>query len=397
MDNMLNPFSPGAGTPPPDLAGREKILEAAQILLGRTLKQKPEKSLFITGLRGVGKTVLLNTIHEQADTLGYKTSMIEIAEQKNFAEQLIPEIRRILLELNAKAKAIDVVNRSLRVLRSFINSIKITIDNNTFGIDIEPELGSADSGILELDLTALFVSIGKAAKENHVGIALIFDEVQYLHNNELAALVAAMHKMQQLQLPVVIVGAGLPTLYGILGDAKSYSERLFSFPAIGPLSQKESIDAIQNPIIKEGESITAEALQKIYAITQGYPYFIQEWGYQSWNIAQKSPITEQDVLQATHLAEKRLDENFFQVRFHRLTPKEKRYLRTMAGLGAEPQRSSDIALAMDVKSSALGTIRENLIRKGMIYSPKYGYVAFTVPLFDDFMCRIMANLQDVFE
>ncbi len=332
-----------------------------------------------------------------AEELGYTTAMIEIAEQKSLAEQLIPEIRRMLLEISTKAKASDVIKKSLAVLRSFINSIKITVDNNAFGIDIEPEVGAADSGDLELDLTALFISIGKAAKENETGIALILDEVQYLNSNELAALVAAMHKMQQLQLPVVLIGAGLPTLYGILGDAKSYSERLFSFPPIGPLSEDESFRALKNPITSEGESITHEALSKIYEITQGYPYFIQEWGYQSWNIAQDSPIGVQDVIKATQLSEQRLDDNFFKVRFHRLTPKEKQYLRAMASLGADSQRSADIANVMEVKISALGTIRENLIKKGMIYSPKYGYVAFTVPLFDEFMCRAIPSMHSIIE
>lgn len=393
MDKISNPFSPGAGTPPPSLAGRDNILESAEVLFGRILKGRSEKSLFLTGLRGVGKTVLLNEIKKRALKRGYLTAMIEVAEQKTLADQLIPEVRRILFELNDKAKAADIVRKSLGVLRSFINAVKVTVDGNTYGIDIDPEFGSADSGDLEIDLTALFIAIGNAAKENATGIAFILDEVQYLHKNELAALIAAMHKMQQEQLPVVIVGAGLPTLHGLLGSAKSYAERLFNFPQIGPLSEDESIKAIQEPIEQEGAHITPEALEKIFIMTQGYPYFLQEWGYQSWNTATASPIDVLAVEEASQQSEMRLDVNFFKVRFDRLTRKEKEYLRAMAELGPEQQRTSDIAAVLGApKVSSFGSIRDSLIKKGMIYSPEYGHLAFTVPLFDKFMLRTMPQL-----
>lgn len=387
MDRITNPFSPGAGAPPPELAGRAAILEQAHVLLGRVKARRPEKSLLMTGLRGVGKTVLLNEMERMALKEGYRTIFIEAHEDKSLALLLIPQLRRLLFELNRLAGAGEKVRRGLAVLKSFISGIRISAEGYEFGLDIDSEQGAADSGDLEIDMPNLFQAVAEAASERSTSIAILIDEIQYLRPPELSALIMAMHKMQQQQLPLVLAGAGLPILPGLAGESKSYAERLFSFPDIGPLSAIDSISAIKEPIASAGETIEEAALQAIFHLTKGYPYFLQEWGYQAWNQAEKSPITAAVVNNTISLVEQRLDENFFRVRFNRLTPREKTYLRAMAELGAGPNRTAEIAETLGVKINTLGPIRASLIKKGMIYSPAHGDMAFTVPLFDEFMKR----------
>jgi len=387
MDRIANPFSPGTGAPPPELAGREAILEQAHVLFGRIKARRPEKSLLMTGLRGVGKTVLLNEMERMALKEGYRTIFIEAHEDKSLALLLIPQLRRLLFELNRLAGAGEKVRRGLAVLKSFISGIRISAEGYEFGLDIDSEQGAADSGDLEIDMPNLFQAVAEAASERSTSIAILIDEIQYLRPPELSALIMAMHKMQQQQLPLVLAGAGLPTLPGLAGESKSYAERLFSFPDIGPLSAIDSISAIKEPIESAGETIEEAALQAIFHLTKGYPYFLQEWGYQAWNQADKSPITAVVVNNTISLVEQRLDENFFRVRFNRLTPREKTYLRAMAELGAGPNRTAEIAETLGVKINTLGPIRASLIKKGMIYSPAHGDMAFTVPLFDEFMKR----------
>lgn len=389
MDPIKNPFSPGAGSPPPELVGRAGILEQARVLLGRVKERRPEKSILLTGLRGVGKTVLLNEIDRLAAKAGYRTVVVEAHEDKSLAALLVPPLRKLLFELDRVAGAGDKAKRGLAVLKSFMNGVKVTMGGVEVGLDIDPEKGAADSGDLESDLPNLFVAVAEAAEERHLPIALLMDELQYFNSKELSALIMAMHKMQQRQLPMVLLGAGLPILPGLAGESKSYAERLFSFPDIGALSEPDAIKALQDPTKLMGVDFERDALKEIYRLTQGYPYFLQEWGYQSWNRAAASPITLKVVQDATATVIKRLDENFFRVRFDRLTPGEKLFLRAMAGLGSGAHRSSDIADALGVKINSLGPRRANLIRKGMIYSPAHGDMAFTVPLFDEFMLRAM--------
>ena len=389
MDPIKNPFSPGAGSPPPELVGRAGILEQARVLLGRAKEKRPEKSILLTGLRGVGKTVLLNEIDRLAAKAGYRTVVVEAHEDKSLAALLVPPLRKLLYELDRVAGAGDKAKRGLAVLKSFMNGVKVTMGGVEVGLDIDPEKGAADSGDLESDLPNLFVAVAEAAEERHLPIALLMDELQYFNSKELSALIMAMHKMQQRQLPMVLLGAGLPILPGLAGESKSYAERLFSFPDIGALSEPDAIKALQDPTKLMGVDFERDALKEIYRLTQGYPYFLQEWGYQSWNRAAASPITLKVVQEATATVIKRLDENFFRVRFDRLTPGEKLFLRAMAGLGSGAHRSSDIADALGVKINSLGPRRANLIRKGMIYSPAHGDMAFTVPLFDEFMLRAM--------
>ncbi|MCX6177993.1 MAG: ATP-binding protein [Chlorobiales bacterium] len=393
MDKIRNPFSPGAGAPPPELAGRDGVLEQAAVLFGRVLKKRPEKSLIMTGLRGVGKTVLLNEMERMALQAGYRTIFIEASEQKPLVVLLVSQLRSLLYELDRIAGAGNKVRRGLAVLKSFVGGIKVSFGDVELGLDIEPEKGSADSGDLEADLPSLFIAVGEAAEERQCAVAIFIDEIQYFSSGELNALIMAMHKMQQRQLPLVLVGAGLPILPGLAGNAKSYAERLFSFPDIGPLQEEDAAKALQDPVRAEGVAFEPAALQEIYRMTKGYPYFLQEWGYQAWNQSESSPITLHLVQETTKPVVIRLDENFFRVRFDRLTDGEKKYLRAMAELGQGPYHTTDISGMLGVESStALSPVRSKLIKKGMIYSPSHGLLNFTVPLFDEFMRRAIPDL-----
>lgn len=393
MDAIKNPFSPGAGSPPPELVGRAGILEQARILLCRTKEKRPEKSILLTGLRGVGKTVLLNEIDRLALATGYRTVVVEAHEDKSLAALLVPPLRRLLYDLDRVAGAGDKAKRGLAVLKGFINGVKLSLGDLEIGLDIDPEKGAADSGDLESDLPALLVAVAEAAQERRTPVALLIDELQYFSQKELSALIMALHKMQQQRLPLVLLGAGLPILPGLAGESKSYAERLFSFPDIGALSEADALRALQDPTRASGVDFDTAAAEQIFRLTQGYPYFLQEWGYQSWNRAERSPITQRVVKAATPVVIQRLDQNFFRVRFDRLTPGEKRFLRAMAGLGPGAHRSGDIADALGVKINGLGPVRAKLIQKGMIYSPAHGDMAFTVPLFDEFMRRAMPEME----
>lgn len=387
MDPIKNPFSPGAGSPPPELVGRDPILNQARILLGRIKAKRPEKSLLLTGLRGVGKTVLLNEIERLAKADGYRTISIEAHEDKPLGPLIAPYLRTLLYDLNRVAGAGEKVKRGLAVLRSFVSGLKLTYGDVSLGLDIEPEKGTADSGDLEIDLPNLFVAVAEAAEERGSVVAVFIDELQYFNQKELAALIMAMHKVQQKQLPLVLLGAGLPILPGLAGESKSYAERLFSFPDIGALSEDDTAKALQEPARAAEISFDLKALKEVFRRTKGYPYFLQEWGYQAWNLATSSPISLKDIKLATTTVMPRLDNNFFRVRFDRLTPSEKNFLRAMAELGPGAHRTGDIADILRVKVTSLGPVRAKLIRKGMVFSPAHGDMAFTVPLFDQFMRR----------
>ncbi len=393
MNPINNPFSPGAGAPPPELVGRAPLLEQARILLGRVKQKRSEKSLLLTGLRGVGKTVLLNDIERMAKAEGYQTLLLEAHEEKPLGELIYPALRGLLFELDRIKGAGDKVKRGLAVLRSFIGSIKLTVNDVALGLDIEPAKGTADSGDLEVDLPNLFVAIAEAALERQTAVAILIDEIQYLSQKELGALIMAMHKMQQKQLPLVLLAAGLPVLPGMAGESKSYAERLFNYPEIGALSEADASMALRDPARHVGVEFDDDALREVFRLTHGYPYFIQEWGYQSWNMAEASPITLEIVLNATTEVTRRLDKNFFRVRYDRLTPGEKNFLRAMAHLGPGSHRTGDIAAVLKMTVKGMGPVRSKLIKKGMIYSPAHGDMAFTVPLFDEFMIRAIPEFE----
>jgi len=389
MDPVKNPYAPGAGTQPPELAGRDELRETVRIAIERVRAGRPTKSILMVGLRGVGKTVLLDRLRDDAEAAGIQTLRVEAPESRSLPAILAPQLRQALLRLSRNEQAKEFAQRALRGLAGFAKALKLKYQDIEVGFDFEPEPGLADNGDLEHDLQALLEVAGTAAKQAGTALAMFVDELQYVAEEELAALVTALHRTAQRNLPVVLVGAGLPQLPGRMGRAKSYAERLFDFPQIGPLSPEAARLAITKPAIDQGVRIDADALDQIIEETRGYPYFLQEWGKHAWDAATASPITLRDVTLATVSAIAALDESFFRVRFDRLTPLEKKYLRAMAELGPGPHRSGDIAEKLGREVTSFGPTRGQLIAKGMIWSPSHGDTAFTVPLFDAFMKRIM--------
>ena len=389
MDPITNPYSPGAGSPPPELAGRDDLREQVRISIARLKISKPSKSVIMVGLRGVGKTVLLDQMRRDAVTTGVLSVRIEAPENRSLPALLAPQLRQALLRLNNIESAKDMARKGLRALAGFARALKFKYSDIEVGIDFDPEPGLADNGQLEGDLASLLEQIGLAAQSANTAVVLFIDELQYVKEEQLAALISALHTCAQSSLPVTVVGAGLPQLRGMAGAAKSYAERLFDFPMIGALPDPSAELAIVKPAHQQGVEFEPEAVHAIISKTHGYPYFLQEWGKHAWDVAKASPITANDVLLASTTAIAALDESFFRVRFDRLTPAEKTYLRAMADLGPSPHRSGDIADRLHRSSQSLGPCRSSLIGKGMIWSPNYGDTAFTVPLFDEFMKRIM--------
>lgn len=345
----------------------------------------------MVGLRGVGKTVLLDQMRLDAEGAGVHAVRLEAPEGRSLPAMLAPELSVALLRLSKVEKAKALAHRALRGLAGFASALKVTFNDIEVGLDFEPEPGLADNGNLELDLAALFVEVGTAAKAAETVLVIFIDELQYVPEEQLAALISALHRCAQRRLPISMVGAGLPQLRGRAGRAKSYAERLFDYPEIGPLPMQAAVQALVKPARALGVEFEPVAVEEIVAQTRGYPYFLQEWGKRAWETAAASPITLDVVRLSSQEAVAALDESFFRVRFDRLTPMEKRYLRAMAELGSGPHRSGDISEALGRKVTALAPLRNALIAKGMIWSPNHGDTAFTVPLFDEFMKRIMPS------
>jgi hypothetical protein len=392
MDPRRNPFAPGAGSRPPELAGRETVLENVSIALDRIRNGRHAQSAILTGLRGVGKTVLLNEMRRTAEGEGIVTVPIEAPEGQSLPAMLVPALRTALLKLDRGQAAMTLAKRGLGALARFVKAFKLSYGELEASINLG-EIGIADNGDLESDLIDLIDLAGAAAGERGTALVLFIDELQYVQERELAALITALHRARQNDRPITLVAAGLPQLAGQMGKAKSYAERLFLFTSIGPLDNEAATSAIVHPIEAEECSIESAAIAKILDVTQGYPYFLQEWGKQCWDAADQCPITANDVDLAYPTAIAALDDSFFRVRFDRLTPSEKRYLRAMADLGAGPYNSTAIAEYLDRKPSSFGPVRASLVAKGMIYTPGYGQSAFTVPLFDAFMRRTMPVME----
>ncbi len=390
MDAFKNPFAPGAGTQPPELAGRDRVLNDAEIALERTRARVAARSEILVGLRGVGKTVLLNRIREMATERGFATALVEARERAALPEILIPVLRKLLLRFDSSAALREKTKFGLRVLKSFMERFRAKISLAELGeieLGVEAERGMADSGDLQSDLTDVLVTVAEAASESNTQICLLIDELQYLNEQELSALIMALHQINQRSLPLLMIGAGLPLILGLTGRSKSYAERLFAFPPIGPLEFEAVHRALAVPAATQNIHFTEEALERIYGSTKGYPYFVQQWGYEVWNVAAQSPITAEDVERATINAIRQLDDSFFRVRFDRLTKREKDFLFAMVHVGGQQQRSGDIADRLGAKVSSIGPLRSSLIAKGMIYSPAHGDNTFTVPLFDGFLKR----------
>lgn len=393
MDPILNPYAPGAGTPPPELAGRDKIREQARIATERIRRGRPAKSILMVGLRGVGKTVLLDQICDDAESSGFYTVRIEAPEGRSLPALIAPQLRLVLLKLSRVDRAKELAERGLRALAGFAEALKVKYHDIEVGLDFEPEPGLADNGDLEQDLPTLLEAVGAAAQSAGVAVVMFVDEMQYVEEEQLAILISALHRCAQRKLPITLIGAGLPQLRGRIGKAKSYAERLFEFPNVGALDDTAAAEAIIKPAQEESVEIDTDAVAEITRQTQGYPYFLQEWGKHAWDCAEESPITLADVNDASNIAIAALDESFFRVRFDRLTPSEKKYLRAMADLGPGPHRSGDIAQRLERNVRSVAPTRNNLIKSGMIWSPNHGDTAFTVPLFDEFMRRIMPGSE----
>jgi AAA ATPase domain len=383
MDPRTNPYAPGAGSRPPELAGRDAITDRASINLDRLRNGLQARSVILYGLRGVGKTVLLNTIVATAESNGFTTVSLEAPEDRPLPQSLIPPLHAALRKLSIGARATDLIAIARRKLASFARTFKVRYEGFDLELDLEPL-----SGDLEYDLGELLAAIGEAARSRGTAVLLSVDELQYVVEPELRALISAFHQISQKQLPVFLIAAGLPQLLGQMGEAKSYAERLFTFEMIGPLDAPAATDALCKPAARSNVFFASEAIDKILNETKGYPYFLQEWGRHCWNQATSSPISASDAQAATSFALTELDQSFFRVRLDRLTPIERRYLRAMAELGPGPHRSGDIAAKLGRNVTSVAPIRSGLIRKGMIFSPNHGDTAFTVPLFDAYIKRI---------
>lgn len=391
MDPRTNPYAPGAGTPPPELAGRDRLLEDAAISLDRIRSGRAAKSLVMVGLRGVGKTVLLNRIFLDAESRGFAPVFLEAPEGRSLPGLISPPLRVALVKLSRGAAARDAAKRALRALGGFVGSMKVRYQDLELGMDLGSEPGVADSGDLDHDLSDLLTVAGRTARKQRTALVLFVDGLQYLEERQLGALITALHRTAQLDLPVTLAGAGLPQVIACAGNARSYAERLLAFREIGPLSPEAAALAVEAPARRQGVSYEPAALSEIIRRTHSYPYFLQEWGKHCWDCANSSPITTADVKMATASAVAELDASFFRVRFDRLTPSQKRYLRAMAELGLGPHRSGEVAAVLKKRVSSVAPIRAALIGKGMIYSPAHGDTAFTVPLFDRYLRRAMPD------
>lgn len=393
MDPRKNPYAPGAGTKPPALVGRDDQIESFDILLERLENGHAEKSMIITGLRGVGKTVLLDVFREKAEDRDWATVEWEVEKNAPFGARMSLQARRVLLQIAPKARWSDRVRKAAAILKSFT----ITVDAEyalTAGLNVEALAGAGDSGILSEDLTDLFVALGEAALEKDTGVIFLLDEIQYLASKELEALIMALHKCARRSLPVTLVGAGLPQIARLVGEAKSYSERLFQFPVIGGLKMDtEARDALVLPAWNLGVEYDPGAVDFVVEYTQGYPYFLQEYGKILWDESSDSPISQRDASEACPLVEVGLDDNFFRVRIERVSAQELRYLYAMAELGSKPQRASDVARKIGRTTEQAGPVRSRLINKGLLYTPGHGLAAFTVPQFDKYMLRKHSNLN----
>jgi hypothetical protein len=387
VDPRANPFTPNAGAPPPALVGRDAELESFEILLERLRRGYAEQSMLVTGLRGVGKTVLLGAFESRALNAGWITVSAEITKNEAFGARMGSLVRRALFQAAPKATWGEKLRRAAGVLRSF--SLTVASDGSvTAGIDVEAVEGLADTGNLGDDLTDLLVALGEAAQDGGTGVAFLVDEVQFLHAAEFEALIAALHRTVQRQLPITFVGAGLPQLPRLAGEAKSYAERLFKFPRLGRLSEAEAEAALTHPASELGVTFEPGAIDAIVAYTEGYPYFVQEYGKFVWDMApEDEPISERVAREAQRAVEAKLDESFFRVRTERTSDLELRYLRAAAELGPGPHPAGDVAAVLGRTSEQLGPTRARLIDKGLIYTTGHGRGDFTVPQFDRYLRR----------
>ena len=394
MQQLINPYTPNAGAQPKAIVGRRDELESFDLQLGRLRDGMTEQSMIITGLRGVGKTVLLSLFREKVLRAGCVAVEMEVSKHSNddFRREIATRMRTALLELSPRARWSDHARHAAAVLSSF--SLKVDPSGSiTAGLGVSPLEGYADHGQIALDLTDLFIAVGEAARSHGSVVVLLVDEIQFLARDQMEALIEALHKTVQRSLPITLVGAGLPQVGVLATDAKSYAERLFKFVPIGNLSHDDCDLALSLPAADVDATWTHEALDLAFTATDGYPYFIQELGYAVWPLAEGPAIAAGDVHDAIPGYLAKLDQSFYRVRLQRATPLQTAYLRAMAELGPEPQRAQDVASLMGRTSTQLGPIRAQLIDLGLLYTPGHGLAAFTVPQFDQYMCRVIPVLE----
>ena len=395
MDPVRNPYSPGAGSPPPALVGRDRELEAFDIAIQRLTLGRSAKSRLLTGLRGVGKTVLLMEFGRIARSHNWVPQQIEATEDLAFVTGIALLVRKALLRLRVRHRVRDGAKRALGVLSAFMIRYQIPDAGINVALEADPASGRADTGVLDEDLAELFIEVGQVARDDGIGVLLMIDEVQYLSQADLAALIIGLHRVSQEQLPFMVAGAGLPSLPGLAGEAKSYAERLFDFPEIGSLTSKDARLALTRPAEAEGVTWTDAALGQAFELTQGYPYFLQEFGKGAWDVAAghddigRADIGAADIDAATPIVVRELDTGFFRARLDRTTDSERNYLRAMASLGPGPHKSSEVAKTLDKTTAQAGTVRDALIKRGLVYSPRWGLLAFTVPMFDQYLTRAL--------
>jgi hypothetical protein len=394
MQALTNPYTPNAGARPQAIVGRDDQLGSFDLLLARIERGRTEQSMIITGLRGVGKTVLLGQFRTKAIERNWVVVELEVSkhDETEFRRDVATRLRAALLELSPKARWTQRFQHAAAVLKSFTIGVDAA-GSWTAGLDVEAAEGFADHANLGMDLTDVFLALGEAAQEKGQGVVLLFDEVQFLSKHQLEGLIEAMHKMVQRSLPLTMVGAGLPQIAELAGDAKSYAERLFKFPGIGDLSPTDAKEALSLPAMEEGATYSDQALEEAFTVTGGYPYFVQELGYAVWTVAAGPQITADDVIAAVPGYEAKLDASFFRVRLDRTTDLQRAYLRAMAQLGSAAQKASDVADVMGRISTNLGPTRAELINMGLLYTPQHGFAAFTVPHFDRFLMRAIPTLE----
>jgi hypothetical protein len=392
VDQRENPYTPNAGARPPLLAGRDEELAAFDLLVARLARGRTQQSMIVTGLRGVGKTVLLGEFRTMAEAHGWVAVEAEITSQTVFPQRMALLARRALLQIAPRARWRERARRAAGVLRSF--TLTVSAEGAwTAGLELDPVEGAADSGLLADDLTDVFVTLGEAARDHDTGVVFLLDEMQFLAAAELEALIAALHKTVQRALPITLAGAGLPLMPRLAGESKSYAERLFTFPVIGRLSDEEATKALVGPAEEAGATFKRAAAAAIVAYAEGYPYFIQEYGRAAWDASPSPQIGRRVVEEVRGLVEAKLDAGFFRVRAERAAPHELRYLRAMASLGPGPCKASEVAAVLGVSSARVAPTRSRLIEKGLLYTPSYGLAAFTVPQFDRYLLRNYAQSQ----
>ena len=391
MDRIKNPFTPGAGYLPPQLAGRNQVIEDGEVVALRTKLQRAERGLMLIGPRGVGKTVLLKCLSEHARENGIVPVISEIRNDKSDLEELAQKLKEALYTLDFRCKVKSCIQEAFSVLGSFVKRYALNIGE--IGVSVELRRGVGESGNMELDLSQVLLACARAAKASSTAIGLYIDELQNLDEEVMRGIIVALHRSAQELLPLYLIGSGLPTIRSLIGKSKTYAERMFVYEEIGALDEDASWAAIVKPFEDNGVSVEDSAFVEMYKASAGYPFFLQECGYQVWQHAERSPIRVDDVLAILPQVVENLDKSFFTVRFDRVSVVEKKFLMAMAyGEPEKPQSLVDIAKRMGRTPNSLSMLRRSLIKKGMIYSPSLGMVAYTVPMFGAYMRRIsMSN------